>query len=409
MRIRRLFAIGGTLLLVTGCASKPVLEPVPSTTSSSTSSTSSTSATPSTTETHNPNAFTQAKLKKSNDAIEAGTDFLKAHKFGIATNVYEGDTKIQATTGLADVTKKTSMPSNAQFRIGSVTKTFTAAVLLQLEAEGKVSINDSVQKWFPGLLNSNGFDGSKITIKQLLNHTSGLVDFINIEGIDSNTMTHEQVVQAAQAQGPLGAPGKVWEYSNTNYTLVAMIIEKASGDSWQNQIKKRIIDPLHLSKTYIPVGSDENVPTGTPQGYSVSLDGSVINDTKQDMRWAWGLGDIISTQDDVNTFFQALVQGKLIPQKQWKEMSQNMVSTVDYTWASKYGLGLMSNVSSCGKQYYTHSGSVLGYQTRVAITADGKRSFVSYYNAFNWVDNRLSTPKYHDAISAAFCAPSIEK
>lgn len=170
-----------------------------------------------------------------------------------------------ATAGVGDLRTGAPRSTADRYRVGSITKTFISTVLLQLEAEGRLSLDDTVDTWLPGVVRGNGNDGTGITVRQLLNHTSGIFNYTADDGFGAtyftrdgflrhryDTLTPEQLVAVALSHKPDFAPGTSWNYSNTNYVLVSMVIEKVTGRSYASQIRDRIIKPLGLHATSLP-------------------------------------------------------------------------------------------------------------------------------------------------------------
>ncbi|MFD0381841.1 serine hydrolase domain-containing protein [Streptomyces stramineus] len=183
------------------------------------------------------------------------------------------------TSGYADTEAGRKRTAADHFRAGSITKTFVATVVLQLEAEGKLSLDDSVERRLPGVLKGNGYDGSNITIRQLLNHTSGVFDMVSTPEWNAtmngpaffehryDIKTPQQIVDMALKYPADFAPGKGWKYSNTNFVLAGMIIEKVTGKPYAREVERRIVKPLGLRETTFP-GTDPKLPAPHPVGYS---------------------------------------------------------------------------------------------------------------------------------------------
>lgn len=273
---------------------------------------------------------------------------------------------------------------NTHYRQGSITKTFVSTVILQLVGSGKMSLSDTVAKWLPGLITQNGNDGTKITVQQLLQHTSGLPDYASVPSffktIDNAAdfyanNTHQyaptDLVNIAQSQAPLFAPGSSWSYSNTNYIVAGMIIQKVTGNNWATEVNNRIIGPLKLTSTSIPTGT--GLPTPFADGYNIwssAANNRVYSDTTQDnMSWADSAGAIISDTQDEITFFTALIGGKLLPAAQLTQME----TLVPIDSRTGYGLGL-AHTNYCGKDVWWHDGGTIGYDTNVVITGDLKNA-----------------------------------
>lgn len=162
------------------------------------------------------------------------------------------------TSGVADVESRAPMRGGDVFRIGSMTKPFVATVVLQLVAEHRVVLDAPVERYLPGVVRRSGNDGRRITVRQLLQHTSGLPDYLSyldMKEVIRNPLAHHDVrdlVDLALAHPPTFEPGKGWRYSNTNYLLAGMLIERVTGRSFGEEIRDRIITPLHLGNTHVP-------------------------------------------------------------------------------------------------------------------------------------------------------------
>ncbi|MDQ0791549.1 serine hydrolase [Streptomyces sp. B1I3] len=226
--------------------------------------------------------------------------------------------------GTADLTTRRKPRADDRFRIGSITKTFVATVMLQLEEEGRLSLDDTVDHWLPGLVRGNGHDGSKIKIRQLLNHTSGIYSYTGDEdfkrkefGTDFlkhryDTWTPRQIVQLAMKHEPVFVPtgdGDKWSYSDTNYVIASMVIQKATGHSYAHEIEQRILRPLHLDSTTVP-GTRARVAGPSGRAYS-KLTGELAGPgepnsatydvTELNPSFAGAAGEMISNNHDLNT------------------------------------------------------------------------------------------------------------
>ncbi|MFF1956305.1 serine hydrolase domain-containing protein [Streptomyces sp. NPDC058220] len=293
-----------------------------------------------------------------------------------------------ATAGKANKTTGRAVNPNDGFRIGSATKTYVATVILQLVGEGRLSLDDTVDHWLPAVVSGNGNDGTKITVRQLLQHTSGLFDYINdfpevssVDGYQADrytTWTPEQLVAIAMRHEPDFASGATWEYSNTNYILAGMIIEKATGHSWQQEVTRRILRPLHLRRTLAPT-TDPHIPGDHLHGYSNFYEtGPTIDVTDLNPSAADAAGGMISTTADLARFYSALLGGKLLRPAQLAEMKTTVrAPALDVLGpGASYGLGLTRISLSCGGAYYGHGGDLPGYTTRDGISADGRHIVV---------------------------------
>ncbi|MFF0967038.1 serine hydrolase domain-containing protein [Streptomyces sp. NPDC003703] len=278
------------------------------------------------------------------------------------------------TAGVGDAATGSRVPVDGQVRIGSNTKTFTAVVVLQLVAEGKVGLDTSVDTYLPGLVRGDGIDGRHITVRQLLQHTSGLPDYVDHEVILNNPERYfepRELLDAALARKARFAPGTKWEYSNTNYLLAGLIIQKVTGRPLGEEVTKRVIDRIGLRHTYFPVPGDMTIHEAHPKGYEHAADGSLRDYTELDPSWGWAAGAIVSTNTDVTRFYGALLGGRLLPAAQLAQM-RTTVPADGVGSGVRYGLGLLSRPLPCGGLAWGHGGTIPGYQTFGGTTDDGR-------------------------------------
>ncbi|WP_329519484.1 serine hydrolase domain-containing protein [Spirillospora sp. NBC_01491] len=281
------------------------------------------------------------------------------------------------TSGVADRATGRPMDARLQFRIASVTKSFTSTVLLQLAAERRVSLDDTVEKWLPGVVRGNGNDGSKITLRQLLQQTGGLNEYVRdprIMGDPRRTWKPAELVAIAMEQPPRHAPGAGWNYANTNYVLAGMVVEKATGRTFGAELQRRIIGPLKLRHTSLPVES-RTFPGPYVHGYWEDF-GDVSTEVSPSSGWT--SGGIVSTVDDVARFHRALFTGRLLPRAQQRELTTTR-PVDDEGIVEDYGLGIARIRFSCGYGW-GHDGGWPGYRTWTYTSADGKRQAVVTYN-----------------------------
>jgi D-alanyl-D-alanine carboxypeptidase len=335
-----------------------------------------------------------------------------------------GPIAVRAGVGNTDTGRP--VPWNAKFRIGSLTKTFVATTVLQLVGDGRLSLDDTVDHWLPGLVSGNGNDGSKVTVRQLLQHTSGLPEYLpeldylfSKDGFEKHrydTVTARQAVRLAMKHQPDFAPGTSWHYSNTNYVLAGMIIEKATGHSWQSEVRRRIVKPLGLHDTTLP-GTRSGIPRPHATGYErFAVDptaeeptyGPRIDATRQNPSWGGAAGEIISTTADTNRFLRAVARGSLLKPAQEREMKRTVPVNAGFeqAWPGvRYGLGIMRVPSPCGA-YWAHGGDIMGFMTRDGVTADGRRSIVVSANTDSPIpdegvqrpDHDMTTPLIEHAL-----------
>ncbi|MFE7134539.1 serine hydrolase domain-containing protein [Streptomyces sp. NPDC057638] len=320
----------------------------------------------------------------------------------------------KGTSGVADLTTGKKRGTQDRFRAASITKTFVATVLLQQEADGLLSLDDTVEHWLPGVVRGNGNDGRKITVRQLLNHSSGLYEYTADPEYQRtyeteaflkhryDTVTPLERVRIGLAYQPDFAPGAQHQYSNTGYVLAGMIIEKVSGNSYEKEVVDRVLRPLGLRATTLP-GDTVQMPRPSGRAYSrLSLDPAApIHDvTDQNGSFSWADGDIISTTSDLTRFLRALLQGELLPPEQLRAMKTMLPADGRIGYAD-YGLGLYSYKTSCGVRVWGHSGGAPGSSNDLVGTEDGRHVVAVNTNGdWNWSQA---------IVDSQFCGKAVPK
>jgi D-alanyl-D-alanine carboxypeptidase len=287
----------------------------------------------------------------------------------------------ETRSGVGDVTTGKPYPRDAVFRVGSITKTFVATVVLQLVAEGKVKLDEPIERYLPGLITGNGNDGRRITVRNLLQHTSGLYSYTDdlLATGDLESLRHRggepgELVALAVKHPPLFAPGSAWSYSNTNYIVAGMLVEKVTGHSLAGEITRRITRPLGLRDTSLPGHGDERLPAPHPRGY-VSLGGPPADFTDFDPSIAGAAGGLVSTGRDLDVFYTALLGGRLLPAAQLAQMQHTV--PIPGEPGVDYGLGLMHRTLPDGTRYWGHGGDIFGFATLAGALDGGRGAAVS--------------------------------
>jgi D-alanyl-D-alanine carboxypeptidase len=288
------------------------------------------------------------------------------------------------SAGVRKLGESTKPPTNGRFRIGSNTKTFVSTVVLQLVGEGRVGLDAPVAGYLPEF----GLD-RRITVRMLLQHTSGLFDYTGAvlpdgtvvpgiplggpEFVDNRFHTYrpEELVRFGLSKPALFAPGTDWGYANINYVLAGLLIEKVAGRPYGDELQRRILRPLGLRDTVVP-GTSPDIPGPHAHGYYRYQDAGqwkVVDITRQNPSWASSAGEMISTTKDLHTFFTALNSGKLLPPPLLAEMRKPHPK-------GGYGLGLYVQDAGpdCGT-VFKGLGGFHGYGTMMASTPDGSRTF----------------------------------
>ncbi|WP_157249292.1 serine hydrolase domain-containing protein [Nonomuraea typhae] len=285
-------------------------------------------------------------------------------------------------------------PTNGRFRIGSTTKNFVATLVLQLVDASVLELDAPVAGYLPQFKLD-----PEITVRMLLQHTSGLIDYTYdvdaegkpVQGIPwqgkewvakrFHTYTDEELVRLSLAKGPKFGPGKRWSYSNTNYVVAKLLIKKVTG-SYERAMKQRILRPLKLTGTELP-GARTDIRGPYAHAYYRYEDApgqwKVIDVTRQNPTWISAAGDMISTTEDLQTFFSALNGGKLVSADLLAEMREpHPESAALY---GRYGLGTwIQNLNErlgCGGTVYNHNGSNNGYAALMYSTPDGKKTLTA--------------------------------
>ncbi|MFV0127092.1 serine hydrolase domain-containing protein [Streptomyces sp. HMX112] len=281
------------------------------------------------------------------------------------------------TAGTADLVERGPVPADGFVRIGSGTKTYVAVVVLQLAGEGRVDLDAPIGSYLPGAARGRGTDGRRVTVRQLLRHTSGLPDYeplLDADVFRRRRVHHrpERLLDLALAHGPDFAPGSGWGYSNTNYILLGLLVQKVTGRPLAREVAHRILRPLGLRHTYFPGTGELGIRQPHARGYHANEPGGPLRDiTVMDPSWGWAAGAMIATPDDVNRFLVAVLDGRLLAPEQRRELRGTVPAPALWRGA-RYGLGLISTPLSCGGLMWGHGGDIPGYETRSGATDDGR-------------------------------------
>lgn len=294
-----------------------------------------------------------------------------------------------ATVGVGTGDLATGKPVDTAglFRVGSITKTFTAVLVLQLVAEHKVALDAPANRYLPsGVLPAR----SAVTVRELLDHTSGLYDYTE-DLLTGDTVTAYQkfryriyrprdLVADAVRHGQQFPPGSRYNYSNTNFVVLGLLVEHVTGRPYASVLRGRIIEPLGLTHTRFVV---PRTTIDGPHAVGYLTDDNRANPlfdaTNQTASWIWSAGAAISSTADLNRFLHALTTGRLLPPAQLAQMER----TIAVSATSRYGLGLREYDLSCGVRVFGHDGIIEGYQTYTYTTKDGARQVTVSADASN--------------------------
>jgi D-alanyl-D-alanine carboxypeptidase len=289
--------------------------------------------------------------------------------------------------GVRDVRTERPVPPGARFRIGSATKMFTAALVLQLASEGRLGLDDPVQRWLPGQLPATY---PTITVGQLLDHTSGLPMSTEDAGRDDPAWVARHrfdwhspraVVRSATRHQMTFEPGTEQQYNGVNYFLAGMLVERVTGHSYAHELRTQLLHPLRLDDTFLPGPGDLGLHGPHAHGY-VRVHGRLVDVTAQSA-YGWAESGMVSTTKDLGQFLRALMAGRVVP-RPWLEL---MRTAPDVPYAGMSGgcaqgpdagracftTGLQRTALPGGPVVYGKSGGMPGYRTLVLATEDGGR------------------------------------
>ncbi|MGA5626617.1 serine hydrolase [Streptomyces sp. SID8376] len=283
------------------------------------------------------------------------------------------------SAGVRDVRTGAPALQNARFRAGSTTKVVTAAVVLQLVAEKRVDLDAPVSRYLPDLLPPSFTEPP--TVRHLLTYTSGLRPGASLGSTTEEmyahrfeTLTPEEVVAASVAQGPAHTPGERQVYGNIHYTVLGMLIEAVTGDSYEHQAAVRVFRPLGMRHTGFPGGPDPRIHGPHNRAYA-DIDGRTTDVTEWNMSDRWAAGDMISTTADLERLVFGLFGGKVVP----RSLLDQMLTVPDIDGAT-YGMALQRFVID-GREVWGKTGSRPGYHTVLGATRDLSRTVVYSLNA----------------------------
>ncbi|MEU2285738.1 serine hydrolase domain-containing protein [Streptomyces sp. NPDC013178] len=287
------------------------------------------------------------------------------------------------SAGVHDLESRRAADPDARFRAGSTTKVVTAAAVLKLAAQGRIDLNRPVQRYLPGLL---GRDFRPITVRQLLNHTSGIPagdglgnSFEELYAHRFDTLTPQQVVASAAAKGPEFRPGCEQHYLNINYTVLGLLIEKVTGQPYAAAATELVLAPAGMRDTYFP-GTDARIRGPHNHGYQAvrRTDGTTefVDVTEWNQADRFAAGDMISTTADLERLLTSLFRGRIVPQPQLREMF-TVPAHVD---GATYSAGLQ-RFEYEGRVYWLKTGGRYGYNAMIAGTRNLSRTLVYSVNS----------------------------
>ncbi|WP_222265728.1 serine hydrolase domain-containing protein [Modestobacter marinus] len=295
---------------------------------------------------------------------------------GLSVSLADRDSSIDVGAGTTSIGGAEPMRADGVWQLGSHTKAFTSVLLLQYEAEGRLSIDDPLGEWLPQYP-----QWADVTIRRLLNMTSGIADYDSepafLDAYVSDPRTHfsaEQLIGYVE-----DAPGTTgWSYSNTNYVLAELVVEEVTGNSYREELEERLLEPLGLGDLFYrehlyPSAVTDREPAGyfandqVPHPYKEFVGTDTSRDT---LSWARGAGGIIGTTGDLTRWARALYSGELLPAEQQAELT-SLVSTttgqpIEQTSTddpSAFGLGVAQVIAEPLGTFWVYEGGTLGFRT----------------------------------------------
>ena len=312
---------------------------------------------------------------------------------------------VGATAGKGNLATGEAPPLDGEVRIASNTKTFVAVLIMKMVEEGKVKLDEPIETYLPGIVKGQGVDGKKITVRQLLQHTSGLPEFgdgqLDYFAIRNDYVSPRDVLDGVLSRPAQFAPGAKFQYNNANYVALGLLAERVAKRPIAEQIETKIVKPLGLKHTYMPAPGEKTIRGKHPHGYHTrdGKPGKLEDITEADPSWEWAAGSMISTPSELNKFMQSVFDGSLLSQASISEMKKSVPAP---EMGGEYGLGLIGYKSSCGV-VWGHSGNNPGFHSLSAVGSDGTASTIvtTAEPAVNAKEaEMIKAGKYEQAVSA---------
>ncbi|ANZ37401.1 hypothetical protein BBK82_16390 [Lentzea guizhouensis] len=299
---------------------------------------------------------------------------------------------------------KGNAPLNGRVRVGSITKSFVAVTVLQLVGEGKVQLDGPVKNYVPRI------EDERITVRQVLQHTSGLPEYAvavgiaKIEDVRNRYFEPYELLEAGLNQPKTGEPGEKYSYSNTNYVVAGLLVQKVTGRPVAEEVQRRVLDRAHLRDTYWPSQGERTIRGRHARGYVLSdmfdPGSKVVDATELDSSQAWAAGALVSTPQDIARFYRELLNGGLLKKPQLDEMRR----TIPIDDRNAAGLGLESTKLSCGGEYWGHGGTIHGFSSFGAATDSGRHTAITATALLGtYGDPQKSLKQMLDVVDTALC------
>ncbi|MBO8185123.1 serine hydrolase domain-containing protein [Streptomyces spirodelae] len=344
------------------------------------------------------------------DCAELNAALENVHRAGVPgvfAEVRDGDQVWRGAAGVADVDTGRPVTADMRHRVGSITKTFTAAAVLQQVDSGQIGLDTPISRYLPGLV--PGERGDAITVRMLINHTSGLAEYLPFaypslkalpdlaetspQSLDDHRFTRfhaTELIEMGATAPPVAAPGGTpGVYSNTNYLLLGELLAQVTGTKAEDCITRNVIERAGLRETELPTGPHIHGPHSRiyeawfgmidpPRDYSV-----------YDMSWVGPAAALISTVADLNRFFGLLLAGEIVSPSSLAQMQRTVPVVSQEGKTIDYGLGMHPTDAPGQRTFWGHGGTVWGGGALAMTRDDGKRQLAVAVNSQRW--NRLDS------------------
>src|SRR5215204_240384 len=332
-------------------------------------------------------AFGKGKANGADAALDRALKDLVAMEGGppgVIAVIQRGQHREVHTFGVANVRTGRPMRIHDRMRIASAAKAFSGAVALSLVSEGELSLNDTIGELLPELPEA----WSEVTLRQLLNHTSGIPDFslaLEFQEALLASLTKapppEELLSFVRDEDLLFDPGSEYHYSNSDNIVVGLMVEAATGKSYEDQLRERVYKPLGLSKTTLPRGPNLRKPF--IHGYDLSENPPEDVSELVAAGWSWASGGIVSTPADLNDFIRGYVGGKLFDKRtraKQRRVIEGGSSEPPGPGKNSAGLAIFRYETRCGT-VWGHTGNTPGYTQFMAASPTGSRSVTVSINS----------------------------
>lgn len=294
-------------------------------------------------------------------------------------------------------TKDTLLPTH-RFLVGSISKTFVGAVILQLIQEGKIGLDDKLVDHLdavtlnPAVYDTSMYKLSDITIRQLLNHTSGMGNYLNQYFVPwafenrTSSISRDALIDSLNSDGLYFEPGSDVQYSNSAYITLGLLAEKVTGKTIEDLVKDKYIDPMGLSNSYFPSTISETSAwlDDNTHGYAIYLDGNQHDVTDFDPSYTWAAGAVVSNAEDLLVHLKEMLSGSKMLNAEIQAERLKFEETEMHGYG-KAGFGLA--IAEIGDLYRGHSGGWIGYNTNIYYRKDKDAYIITFVNRYSGGEN----------------------